>query len=88
MLPLALFSSTINLDKEDIHVEDFIDTTNYNSPLSGKTIVFTGTLEHLARPEAKAKALALGAKVAGSVSKNTEYNDDGAPNCFSNPHFA
>lgn len=56
-----------------VTVEDYIDTTNYNSPIAGKTIVFTGTLERMARAEAKAQAQALGAKVAGSVSKNTDY---------------
>lgn len=57
----------------DIEVEDFVDNTNYDSPIAGKTVVFTGTLERLTRGEAKAKALSLGAKVAGSVSKNTDY---------------
>ena len=56
-----------------IQVEDFIDETDYNSPIAGKTVVFTGTLEKMTRAEAKAKALSLGAKVAGSVSKNTDY---------------
>lgn len=64
---------TINELLELIDVEDFIDNANYNSPIANKTVVFTGTLEKLTRAEAKAKALSLGAKVAGSVSKNTDY---------------
>ncbi|NKD76729.1 NAD-dependent DNA ligase LigA [Haematospirillum sp. H1815] len=46
------------------------DTTH--SAIAGKTIVFTGTLTRMGRAEAKAKALALGAKVAGSVSSKTD----------------
>ena len=43
------------------------------SPMSGKTFVLTGTLAALSRDEAKEKLIALGAKVAGSVSKKTDY---------------
>jgi len=56
-----------------VTVDPFIDTTDYSSKIAGKTVVFTGSLESLTRAEAKAKATALGAKVAGSVSSNTDF---------------
>ena len=48
------------------------------SPLTGKTVVFTGTLPHLGRAEAKTMALEAGANVSGSVSKKTDYVIAGA----------
>ncbi|HEX7970201.1 MAG TPA: BRCT domain-containing protein, partial [Stellaceae bacterium] len=44
-----------------------------DSPLAGKTVVFTGTLTAMSRSEAKARAEALGANVAASVSGKTDY---------------
>ena len=54
--------------EDALTVEPFVAPAA-TSALSGKTIVFTGTLEAMTRPEAKARAEALGAKVSGSVSK-------------------
>ena len=58
---------------EILDVEDFVVADTSESPVAGKTVVFTGTLETMTRNEAKARAEALGAKVAGSVSKKTDY---------------
>lgn len=63
---------------KQIQIESFIDTVDYNSPLSGKTVVFTGTLQTMTRAEAKAKAQSVGAKVAGSVSAHTDFVIAGA----------
>jgi DNA ligase (NAD+) len=56
----------------ELTIEDFVRPATSNSPIAGKIVVFTGTLETMGRNEAKAGALALGAKVAGSVSKKTD----------------
>jgi DNA ligase (NAD+) len=57
----------------EVTVEDFTPPQAAASPVAGKTVVFTGTLERMTRSEAKARAEARGASVAGSVSKKTDY---------------
>ncbi|HEY7610980.1 MAG TPA: NAD-dependent DNA ligase LigA [Alphaproteobacteria bacterium] len=56
----------------EVTVEDFAAPAAKKSAISGKTIVFTGTLAAMGRDEAKARAEALGATVASSVSKKTD----------------
>ena len=65
-----LTSEEINIHWQDITPQ--AQTTIVDSPFSGKTIVLTGTLSVLTRDEAKNKLKQLGAKVTGSVSKNTD----------------
>jgi DNA ligase (NAD+) len=73
---LAFFAEPHNRTVVDdlvkvLKVRDFAAPVT-DSPLAGKTVVFTGSLETITRDEAKARALSLGAKVAGSVSSNTD----------------
>ncbi len=56
-----------------LDVQDVAAPSAEGSPVAGKTVVFTGTLEKMTRAEAKARAEALGAKVSGSVSARTDY---------------
>lgn len=63
---------------EHVEVVPFERVRTTASPVTGKTVVFTGTLTKLTRNEAKAQAERFGAKVAGSVSKKTDYVVAGA----------
>jgi DNA ligase (NAD+) len=75
---VAFFSEPHNIKALDdllaeVTVEPYTRPATRASAVSDKTVVFTGTLEKMTRSEAKARAEQLGAKVAGSVSKNTDY---------------
>ncbi len=59
--------------KQHITITPYEEPSTVESAISGKTVVFTGTLLTLSRSEAKSQAERLGAKVAGSVSTKTDY---------------
>ena len=64
--------ASINRLLAHLDVQPVAAPSGASSPVAGKTIVFTGTLERMTRAEAKARAEALGAKVSGSVSAKTD----------------
>ena len=75
---LDFFAEKHNLDAlkalaKELTVEEAQAVSATGSPVSGKTVVFTGALTKMTRDEAKARAESLGAKVASSVSKKTDY---------------
>lgn len=73
---LDFFAESHNADVVDAlsgEVRDLgFEPPQLDSPVAGKTVVFSGTMERMSRAEAKARAEALGAKVAGSVSAKTD----------------
>jgi DNA ligase (NAD+) len=73
---VQFFAEPHNLEVVDALLEEVealpLEAVQAASPVSGKTVVFTGALEKFTREEAKATAERLGAKVAGSVSKKTD----------------
>ena len=62
----------------EVEIQPFARPATAASAVTGKTVVFTGTLTRMGRHEAKAQAERLGAKVAGSVSRKTDYVIAGA----------
>ncbi|MDH5722015.1 MAG: NAD-dependent DNA ligase LigA [Alphaproteobacteria bacterium] len=75
---IGFFAEGHNLEILDglvkhVTVKPYERQQSVKSPLTGKTVVFTGKLVKFSRQEAKARAESLGAKVAGSVSKKTDY---------------
>ncbi len=75
---IGFFSEPHNQDilralEEHVEIKPYKAPSDLNEAVSGKTVVFTGTLTKFTRAEAKAKAENLGVKVAGSVSKKTDY---------------
>ena len=75
---LSFFSQPQNKNVLDdlcsvINVTDFLGPDTKSSPLSGKVVVFTGTLDTMSRTEAKVRAESFGANVASSVSKKTDF---------------
>ena len=75
---VAFFAEPHNLKALDdlmaeVTPQDFVAPQTTGSAIAGKTVVFTGNLEAMTRNEAKARAEQLGARVASSVSKKTDY---------------
>ena len=75
---ISFFAEKPNRDivadlENELDIQAFAAPVASESPVVGKTVVFTGTLTTMGRAEAKARAESLGAKVAGSVSKKTDY---------------
>lgn len=75
---ISFFAEKHNMDvirdlRRELDIQDYKRPKTVASAVTGKTVVFTGKLVKMGRDEAKTFAESLGAKVAGSVSKNTDY---------------
>lgn len=75
---IGFFAEKHNLDvlkdlQRELDIKNFERPVAVQSAVTDKTVVFTGKLVKMGRDEAKAQAESFGAKVAGSVSKNTDY---------------
>jgi DNA ligase (NAD+) len=75
---VAFFSEKHNLEvvhdlQTELTVKNYVRPRAVQSPVTGKTVVFTGKLVKMGREEAKAHAESLGAKVASAISKSTDY---------------
>lgn len=75
---ISFFNEPRNIDLlhdllREIEIAPYRRAEAKDSPIFGKTVVFTGTLARMSRDEAKAQAETLGAKVGSTVSKNTDY---------------
>jgi DNA ligase (NAD+) len=80
---VSFFHERHNLDvvqdlQKELNIKNHVRPKMQNTAVTGKTVVFTGTLATMSRDEAKTQAEALGAKVGSSVSKNTDYLVAGA----------
>jgi len=80
---ISFFTEKPNCDivadlENELDIQAFAAPVTSEGPVVGKTVVFTGTLTTMSRAEAKARAESMGAKVAGSVSKKTDYVVAGA----------
>ena len=65
--------ATVNRLITHLVIQNMEESTDNDSPLSGKIIVFTGTLRRMSRAEAKSRAEFLGARVLGSISAKTDF---------------
>ena len=72
LICLPLYFAVVAGSLSIADVQKFARVATKASPITDKTVVFTGTLEKMTRQEAKARAESLGAKVSGSVSAKTD----------------